>query len=278
MAIKLDNTLKVESRLPIEPLMNKETKALIHDGIPFVKISSVSVVTTKHEKGEYKGLDVPELHIEVINHKLKEDDPDRYLLIKEKTIHSKTLMQGSETEYTFLEAKLVNDLTEQMYARVKHIYDAFYFAPSYVDFAKLTKKQVAEYFNLPDVEDALSAEERVERFTKFYNFIADAFNGKLAGEDGTPIYKDGNSFHVMRLKVVAEYKEGNYFTIPTYVGQGFIEKAIKKDNKWQSPIKVYKKPKDRFVLTEGKPKSAVLKDLEGASSADTESLLKDMDI
>jgi hypothetical protein len=56
MAIKLDNTLNVESRLPIEPLIDKQTKAEIHDGIPFVKLVRVEVVKTVHEKGEYKGL------------------------------------------------------------------------------------------------------------------------------------------------------------------------------------------------------------------------------
>lgn len=278
MAIKLDTTLTVESRLPIEPLINKETKKLIHDGIPFVKIKDVSVQTTKHERGEYAGLEVPELQIEVINHKLKADEPDRFLLIRHKTIHSKKLMQGSETEFEFIDGKMVNDLTEQMYMRVKHIYDAFSFSPSYVNFAKLTKAQVNEFFNLPDTEDALSPEERVNAFSKFYGFIADAFNGKLAGEDGTPVYKDGNSYHVMRLKVVAEYSRGNYFTIPTYVGQGFIEKAIIKDSKWQSPIKVYKKPKDRFELSEATDKSSVLKELSKEADEDTAALLKEMDI
>lgn len=277
MAIKLDNTLNVESRLPIEPLINKTTKAEIHDGIPFVKLVRVEVIKTVHEKGEYAGLEVPELQLEFINHKLNADEEDRFLLLREKTVHSKTLMSGSETEYVALEPKLVDDLTQSMYSRIKHIHDAYSFSPNFVSFAKMTKKEVTEYFNLPSVEDNMSPEERIEAFTKFFEFIAGSFNGKRSGEKGEPIFKDGNSFYVMRLKVVAEYKKGNYFTVPTYVGQGFIEKAINKDGKWQSPRRVSKRPNDKFELTPTKSKSAILKELENANQ-DTESLLNDMDI
>jgi hypothetical protein len=121
-------------------------------------------------------------------------------------------MEGSETEYTNIDSKTVDDLTQAMYARIKHIHDAYAFSPNYVSFAKMTKKEVNEYFNLPSVDDNMSPEERVEAFTKFFEFVAGSFNGARSGDKGEPIYKDGNSFFVMRLKVVAEYKYGKSYS------------------------------------------------------------------
>lgn len=272
--ININNVDHVESRMPLEPLMNKETKKLLFDGIPFVKLVRVNVVFTKHEKGEYKDLEVPELQIEFINHKVLPDDPDRFALLREKCIHTCSTIEGSE-DVKPMDKKLVNDLTIAMWQRIKHIHDAFSFSPSWVDFATMTKEEVATYLNLTDEG---TPEERVEMFTKFFTYVSDKFNGVREGGNVDPIFKAGNAYHIMRLKVVAEYKKGTYYSIPTYVKQGFIEKARMVDNKWKSPITVYKLPTDNFTLTEGKPKSSILGSLTTTTDASTESLLQDMGI
>jgi len=274
MAIKLDNRAIVESRLPIEPLIDKETKKLIHDGIPFVQLVRVEVVTTKHEKGEYKDLEVPELQFEFHNYKLTSDEPDRVLVHKEKAVHSKSSVNGTEDTIP-IDIKTVDGLTTQQFNRIKHIYDAFRNSTSYVDFAKMTKADVDKYFTFPD---GGTPEERISKFTQYYNYIADRFNGITANKDNpVPVYKNDNVYIVMRLKVVSEYKTGSYFVLPTYVKQGFIEIARKKDNMWLSPVTVYKQPTDVFTLVEGKSKSSILNEL-GDTPAATDSLLNSLGI
>lgn len=274
MSIQLNNTESVESRLPIEPLMDKTTKKLYHDGIPFVKLIRVSVATVKHEKGEYANLEVPELQFEFINHKLASDEPDRFLLQREKAIHSMTANGGSE-DMTPMDQDTIEKLTQSMWQRIKHIHDSFRMSPNWKDFALMTKEEVAEYMVLR--HDG-TPEERVEMFTKFFTFIADHFNNTSAGEDAEPIFKNGSTYHIMRLKVVADFKTGNRYGLPTFVKQGFIEPARKKDNKFVSPVTVYKQPTDKFELTEGKSKSSVVSGIANAGAAAADSLLDSMGI
>lgn len=206
--MKFNAKKEVTNRLKFKPIKEFDDLCLGHLEDVRVEINEVKKVNDKGQEStwEYAGNMIPQLVFEFKNDAFKDEKVvDRYYLHRERIIgavHS----DGSPIADTKLEG-----MYGSMWDRIKHIHDAYSGSPNYKPFDD----------EVPEINEKATVEERVKQFTKFFKFVADAFN---KGADGqTPIYKSAGKPIVMNMKLVAEYKEGKYLAFPTFVGEGFIE-------------------------------------------------------
>jgi len=213
--IKIDVNSDVTSRLGLEPIKDA-TGGYLYGGLVPVVFEGCHLTTQTPEKGQFEGLEVKVLNFEFTNYKLNSSDPDRFLTQQEKVIGS---VKKDGEGYAPMEDKVVTDLVKNMWGRVKHILDATKGLPNYRNIAE--DKKFLKLIELPLTQDAPTL---VEAYNAFFTFICDFVNGD--GTNTKPIYlnKDGKPFTAW-LKILPEYNNGKWYTVPTYVGTGFIERA-----------------------------------------------------
>jgi hypothetical protein len=179
---------------------------LKNGGLCLGNLLSVEVTRSDAEKntsdGEYGHMSIPQLVFRFKQVKDNAADPDRFHVHRERVINSMT----SEGETVAQET--LDSLYQSMWFRIKHMYDRMIDKP--IDQKKLDAVIVDEH---------AKPAERIEQFFKFFTFVADLFN---KGDGGKPIFKKEETFV---LKLVADYTTRKYYTFPTFVGQGFIERA-----------------------------------------------------
>lgn len=193
----------------------------INDGLALGQLTEVELVVNDASEStaewEYKGLELPTLLFRFTQKKNKEDDPER------KFTHVERVIVSIGNTGDKLPKKTLDSLYTSMWRRLKHIYDA------YANFAPNVKAMEQEEVNAVMIDEDASAEERAKQFTAFFKYFENLFN---KGTDDKPIYKDTNGKpYLMTLKLVAEYGGGEYYTFPTFTGEGFIEKAVFDANK-----------------------------------------------
>ena len=178
-------------------------------------LKEVKVVENKVEKvddngvekaWEYAGYTVPYLQFTFVQAKKDKSERDRILR------HVENVLTFVNKDGQKVDNNALQNLFIGMNDRIVHLHEAF--------------KNDVNYKALPDLEfeEAGTAKERLSSFKKLFTAIADAFN---KGKNDKPIFIDGKGEpSLVYLKIVPDYRTKAFYTIPTYVGKGFIERAI----------------------------------------------------
>ncbi len=175
---------------------------------------SVEVIETQVEKiredgsentWEYAGFKIPALMFTFKQSKSNPNDRDRILNYVESIITFRT-KDGMPVPMETIE-----NLFTQMNDRIVHIHDAY--------------KNDINYTTLSDFEfdEKGDTKSRIESFKNFFLNIADSFN---KGKNQKPIYlgKD-DKLLPLYIKVLPDYNTKSFYTLPSFVRKGFIERA-----------------------------------------------------
>lgn len=251
----------VESSLGFKP------DASVFNGLCLGHIESVEVeenlVPAQSEDGtpsgwEFAGKKLYQLTIKFrqVNNDPK-DTAVRLLTIRE------TIVSSKDKNGEYIKAKTWGSLLQEQYKRLQHIVNA-------LDNAKIAPLSK----DIPDIEMDFEAspEVRIASMKKFFEHFATQIKGK-----GEKARYEGVTFW---MRVVAS-KEGNYFTLPAFVGKGFIEVY----DKAKRPT-IELATNDSIVLTkkadkkESAPKDMNYRDADAApevhASADPNEVLRKM--
>lgn len=208
MALKFKGDKVVTQDLTVKP--DPEIGNLIKGYLKSVTVEEtvvpkVNETTGQESTWEYAGYKVPYLRFTFVQQKKKDDTRDRYLKYNE-SVFTFVNKEGSPVDMSTIEK-----LFETMNDRIVHIHQAF--------------KDDVNYKELPDLEfnEKGDAKTRLESFKAFYTAVADAFN---KGANDKPIYADANNNLLpVFIKVLPDYQSKKFYTLPSFVGKGFIERA-----------------------------------------------------
>ena len=196
---KFDVNANVTSRLKFKPIAQFNNLCL---GYLQSVLTTVSEEVADSSKGyEYGGLKIPMLTFEFIEWKENPSDEDRYYT------HRITPIVSRKNDGSAMAKKDLDNIYQSMWFQIKHIMDAYN--------VKVEK--------LPEIDENAVPEERLKQFTAFFKAIETLFNTGLAGK---PVYKNADGVGLlMAMKLVADYNTGKFLGFPTFVGEGFIERA-----------------------------------------------------
>lgn len=220
---KLDVKKEVTQRLKFKP--NPE-----HDNLCLGKLLRVECVKREistDSNWEYNHHTIPQLEFEFIQANSPEGE-DRYY------VHRERIIGAVDSDGNAIDEEVLSNLYEAMFDRILHILQAYQFAPNF--------KMPASF---PEIKEQGTVEERVEGFTKFFDKVAATMNN---GTDDKPVFesKDGKPY-IMAMKLIADYKTGKYLAFPTFVGEGFIQKAaFNKEGKLITTLEI--KPRETVEL------------------------------
>lgn len=211
----IDVKKSVTSRPTLEPRKDADGNWM-YDGFVPCHLEKVSVEIQKHEKGEFAGMNVPVIRFDFVNYKKDKGEVTKYFTHSEKVVGSKT-KEGDDTYVDRKEDDIANDITI-MWSKIKCILQACKNSANYREIENLSAKDAKEYLNLPETG---TPKARIDAFGKFFNFIADFFNG----DDGkSPMNVDAKGELLpFWITLVPEWNQGKYYTLPRYVGKGIIE-------------------------------------------------------
>lgn len=202
--VRVENTLKFKPRPELNNLcIGKLVKVEILD----------SEVALYNEAGvestwEYAGHTIPRLELTF------EQNPTTVDPAKRVYKDTCNVIGSLKNDGTPIELKTVTSLYESMYARLKHICNAYKHKANY-------SEAVADVNKLA-IDVSAPVEDRIVMFRSFLQYFVDL----LAGKDGKGIYTGTDCW----MKLVADYSSGKFLAFPTFVGEGFIEPVIAKRN------------------------------------------------
>lgn len=196
----------------LKPFLPEEKYKFIN----LCKLNKVSVkmvkAATEDDKGvpstyEYAGIEIPNLVFEFQQIRPDGDDSERFYIHAEKPCVINKKDGGIVTD------KEISGIITQMFDRILHIHKAFAKSVNYKDMKNA---------EVPELKETAAIADRIASYVAFFEYIAASFNsGKIPT---IPIYKDDKQKSVLLwLKLVANYPDGKYLTIPGFVGKGFIE-------------------------------------------------------
>jgi hypothetical protein len=149
---------------------------------------------------EYAGLAIPSLKLTFQEQPTKEDPFERFYE------HYFTVFTNVKKDGTVVKRSDIFSHYEREYKQLRHIANAFKTNANYDQNAKVADLS-------PFIENPA---ERLENLTKYFQSWATLLSGK-----------DGKGFggQLIWLVLIAS-STGTYYTLPSYVGQGFIEKFV----------------------------------------------------
>jgi len=254
---------EVESRLGFKP------DAAINNGLCVGSIINVELkehdVPKQLEDGtpsawEFAGMKTFSIDIEYIQTNVIAGDSSQRFLTQRETMVSATKATGEP-----LDVKVWNSLIMQQFARLQHIVNGLDAAK----IAPLSKKISAIDLSYDD-----APELRIQKLKKLYEYFVEAITGlnaKSKPED-KPRY-EGLKFW---MRVIAHPTRGSYFTLPDFVGKGYLEVVRKGVN-----ASIELAPNDTITLTK---KASKGKNLDAAAAggdaggASADQVLKDLGI
>lgn len=155
---------------------------------------------------EYAGIEIPTLVFEFKQIRPEGDDTERVSIYTEKPCVINKKDGGVIAD------KDIKMILDQMFDRILHIHNSL---KKNVNYKEMKNSEV------PELKETVAVPERLASYTAFFQYIADSFN---IGKNNLPIYKDEKGKPVLLwLKLIANYPDGKYLTLPTFVGKGFIE-------------------------------------------------------
>lgn len=246
----LDLNVNVVSRLGLEPVKTTNGGYLFNGIVPAI-VTSVSVDFQKHEKGEFAGLEVPVLKIELADRKIVGDEADRFLTYTLKVVGSKQLVKGSEDQYEDREVKDIQADNNTLWGTIKHfLVDGLNNSPSYRDITKISKEDLMKYFDLPDHG---SANNRLSAYNAFFNYIADFVNGDGNVNKSMILDKDSKPYQIW-VKLLPNFdkdpkRNAKYYAISRFIGAGVFE-PLKVNGATIIPPRILRvKPTESLELT-----------------------------
>jgi len=119
-------------------------------------------------------------------------------------------------------------------------------SPNYRDISTISDKDIKKYMDLP-VSGTI--DERIAAFNTFFAFICNYINGDGDKTKSMLLDKDGKFLNFW-LILLPDYSSGKFYTIPTFVGTGFMEPLkIGENGKLQLPKIIHIKPTQSLELT-----------------------------
>ena len=232
---------KVTNRLNIEPRKDEKGNWL-YDGLCPVTLTEVRLVELDYEKGEFANKTVLGLAFEFMNVKANINDPERYLTHTEKIVGTQ---EGKGDNATTMSDEKIGKIIQNMWSRIKHIMDNLIMSPNYRDISTISDKDIKKYMDLPT---SGTVDDRIAAFNAFFTYICQYINGDGNTIKSMLVDKD-NKFMNFWLILLPDYSSGKYYTIPTFVGTGFIEPLkIAENNKLLPPRIIHIKPTQSLEL------------------------------
>lgn len=210
--MKLDVNKNVTSRLSVQPIKDENGKYLFGGLVP-VTLESITLETQEHKKGEFESFNVPLMRFEFKGIKLDNDEPDRWLTVSAKTVG--TVQKNDETgELEISPEETVQIYQNKMWDIIKHILDNLTESPGFKNVSSISAEDIKKYFNLPEKG---TPDKIIEKYEAFFKYLVDFVNDNKMTVD-----KNGKPLEFW-IKVLPEYRERKYYTIPGYVNKGWIE-------------------------------------------------------
>lgn len=226
----LDLNAQATSRLSLEPIKNP-AGGYFYGGMVPARIDDVHILDVKHEKGEFKDMEVPVLVVDLVNYKLTDADPDRSLSYSFRPVGTKKKIAGTEDQY---ENRPISDIisdTQDLWKTMKHFLENLTGSPHYRDITKIPKEDVVKYFDLPDVA---APDVRIKAYRDFFTYILDFIKGD-GNERKSQIVDAANKPLPIWVKLLPNYdsdpkRNKKYYTISRFIGTGVFEPMkIEKD-------------------------------------------------
>lgn len=244
----LDLDIKTTTRLGLEPIKNPSGGYLFEGCVPTI-VTDFHVSNQKHDKGEFKDLEVPVLQVEFENLKLKEGEPDRYYTHSYKLIGTKQITKGTTDQYeNRAEADVLSDAND-LWKGIKHFLENLTGSPNYRNITSIPKEDVLKYFDLPGIA---APADRIKAYTAFFSYLVKFVNGdgdktksQLLNTEAKPI--------TMWVKMLPNYdrdpKRGNkYYAVSRFINQGVFEPLRLDKGLPVSPKKIKVKPTESLAL------------------------------
>ena len=219
----LDLNVQATSRLGLEPIKNPSGGYLFEGCVP-TRVIDIKLGHQKHEKGEFKDLQVPVLQIEFENLKLNASDPDRFLTHSFKVVGSKQLTKGTTDVYEDRpQADILSDTTD-LWKGIKHFLENLIGSPNYRNIVNIPKEDVIKYLDLPTTG---SPADRLKVYENFFNYIVSFINGDGTTKKSQILDAEGKGLPLW-VKVLPNYdkdpkRNAKYYSISRFINQGVFE-------------------------------------------------------
>lgn len=156
---------------------------------------------------EYAGISVPTLVFKYKEEPVPGDDADRFYS------DSFRIVTTRKSDGTAIDIKTFSSILMDTYRHCRHRLDAYAGCPNFKE----------PGFPAP-IDMNASIDERLKQWKAFCEFFVNAFN---KGKDDKAVYKnEKNEDIIVWIKLVAKYPENKYLAVPTFVGEGYIEKYV----------------------------------------------------
>lgn len=156
---------------------------------------------------EYAGISVPTLVFKYKEETVPGDDADRFYS------DSFRIVTTRKSDGTAIDMKTFSSILMDTYRHCRHRLDV------YKDCANFKEPG----FPAP-IDMNASIDDRISQWKKFCEFFVNAFN---KGNEDKPVYKnDKGEDIIVWIKLVAKYPENKYLAVPTFVGEGYVERYV----------------------------------------------------
>lgn len=172
-----------------------------------IDITDVPLIDDKGVENtwEYAGCKFPKLVIEFKQCKTEANPKDRFYVFTSKPVT--TLNKKGEP----VNPESIKSIINNEYARLRHIANQF----------KGLKGYPVNAGKCPGIDYASPAKKRCEQYLKFFEY----FKHLIVGEnEDAPIYVGVKLY----MKLIADYSTRKFYTFPSFVNRGFIERVIPK--------------------------------------------------
>jgi len=200
---------------------------------------------------EYAGKTVPSLVL-TFKQTATTVDPRERIYKHEYKIITSVAKTGIEVD-----AKTVVKLYQDMFAHIKHICNAYKNTANY--------SEAVASLNDFTIDPTASVDVRVVNFRNFLGYFVKLF----AGKDGKGVYQTTELW----MKLVADYRTAKFLAFPTFVGEGFIERIIAKQN---PAIEFKPNESIELVAPKSKTKGAKGAASQGTGAPETDSEVDDL--
>ena len=250
----LDLNAQATTRLGLEPIKNPAGGYLYEGCVPALVTDFHVTMQKPHEKGEFKGLEVPVLTVEFENLKLKPTDPDRYYTHTFKIIGTKQLVKGTSDSYENRpEVDIISDTTD-LWKTIKHFLESLTDSPNYRNIVNIPKEDVVKYFDLPGIA---APEERIKAYKAFFDYLVKFVVGD--GEKTKSQLLNAESKPLpLWLKMLPNYdkdpkRNAKYYVISRFIGQGVYEPLKIDKGNLVPPKRIKVKPSESLALIPNVP-------------------------
>ena len=251
----LDVQTTTTSRLGLEPIKNPAGGYFYEGCIPTRVIDFHVKHQEPHEKGEFKGIKVPVLQVELENFKLTPNDPDRFATHSFKIVGTKILVAGTTDQYENRTPVDIDKDTQDLWKGIKHFLENLVHSPNYRNIVNIPKADVQAYLDLPGIGIAT---ERIAAYEKFFNYLVTFVNGDGKDIKSQIIDAEGKGLSLW-VKMLPNYdkdpkRNAKYYAISRFIGQGVFE-PMKVDKGLPSggPKIIRVKPTESLALTANTP-------------------------